>query len=187
LKYLIAGLGNIGDNYKDTRHNIGFYLIDYLAETYKLEFQAGRYVDYSVFRIKNAEIYLIKPTTFMNLCGKAIAYWLKRLNITANELLVISDDIALPLGKIRIRSKGGDGGHNGLFDIICQLNTEEFSRLRFGIGNHYSPGSQVNYVLGKWTDEEMNILKSKTEIVHDAVLSFVFNGIQTTMTNFNNK
>lgn len=187
MKLLVAGLGNIGEEYKGTRHNIGFSIIDYFQEKYQLQSSSGRYADYFTTRIKNKEVIFIKPTTYMNLSGKAVSYWMKKYDIPVENLLVIVDDVALPLGKIRIKPKGSDGGHNGLFDIIESLGTSEFARLRFGIGNNFYPGKQVEYVLGKWEKSEMEILAEKIPYAHDAVVCWALEGISQAMSKFNRK
>lgn len=161
MKYLIAGLGNIGDEYADTRHNIGFTVLDVLARLSGISFQTGRYADVARLKIKNKTLVLIKPSTYMNLSGKAVRYWLETEKIPLENLLVVVDDIALPPGQLRLRLKGGPGGHNGLINIIETLETEEFTRLRFGIGNDFAKGYQTEYVLGKWTQAEEEILIPK--------------------------
>jgi PTH1 family peptidyl-tRNA hydrolase len=187
MKYLIAGLGNIGPEYVNTRHNIGFMALDALAKKTDIVFESKRYADRAEFRFKGRIFILIKPTTFMNLSGKAIAYWLKKENITDENLLVIADDIALPIGSLRLRKKGGAGGHNGLQDIIDHLGTEEFSRLRIGAGNEFPMGYQIKYVLGEWTEEEKNILLPKIDTSVEIIKSFGTIGIDRTMNAFNNK
>lgn len=185
MTYLIAGLGNIGDTYSNTRHNIGFLLLDYVTVKYELEFKSKRYAYVAENRVKNKDFVYIKPSTYMNLSGNAVRYWLKKLNIPDEQFMVILDDLALPLGKIRIRSKGGDGGHNGLNSIIECLGTQAFTRLRFGIGNNYQFGAQSSYVLSQWEDDEMVTIRERAEVVHDAILSFAFEGIDRCMTKFN--
>ncbi len=187
MKYLIAGLGNIGPEYVNTRHNLGFMVLDKLAEKEKLAFQSKRYAWHIEFRFKGRIFVLIKPTTFMNLSGKAIIYWLKKENIPDENLLVIADDIALPIGTLRIRKKGGAGGHNGLSSIIEHLGTDEFARLRIGAGNEFPIGYQIRYVLGQWTEEENKILMPKIEIATEIVKSFGTIGLDRTMNDFNNK
>ena len=173
MKYLIAGLGNIGDEYANTRHNIGFTVIDALARLSGVSFQSGRYADIARMRIKNKTLVLIKPHTYMNLSGKAVRYWLDNEKIPLENLLVVVDDIALPPGQLRLRIKGGDGGHNGLTSIIEILGTEEFARLRFGIGNDFAKGFQTEYVLGKWTKAEEEMLVPKIEEAVEMIKSFV--------------
>jgi peptidyl-tRNA hydrolase, PTH1 family len=187
MKYLIAGLGNIGPEYADTRHNIGFMVLDKFAEKDKLLFESKRYAWRCEFRFKGRTFILIKPTTYVNLSGKAIIYWLKKENIPDENLLVIADDIALPLGTLRLRKKGGAGGHNGLTSIIEHLGTDEFVRLRIGAGNEFPLGYQIKYVLGEWTQEEKKILLPKLDISTDIIKSFGTIGIDRTMNAFNNK
>ena len=173
MKYLIAGLGNIGDEYADTRHNIGFSVVDALARLSGIPFESGRYADVAHLKIKNKNLILIKPTTYMNLSGKAVRYWLDHEKIPLENLLVIVDDIALPPGKLRLRLKGGPGGHNGLISIIEILGTEEFARLRFGIGNDFAKGYQTEYVLGKWTKAEVEMLTPKIAEAVDMIKAFI--------------
>lgn len=187
MKYLIAGLGNTGPEYARTRHNIGFMVLDKLAEKAGLEFGSARYAWKAEYRFKGRIFILIKPTTFMNLSGKAVAYWLKKEKIPDENLLVITDDIAIPVGTIRLRKKGGAGGHNGLSDIIEHLGTGDFARLRVGAGNEFPSGFQVKYVLGEWTKEEKDILCPKIELCSDIIRSFGTNGIDRTMNAYNNK
>ena len=187
MKYLIAGLGNIGPEYAQTRHNIGFMVLDKLAETSKLEFVSKRYAWRAELRYKGRIFVLIKPTTYVNLSGKSVAYWLKKENIPDENLLVIADDIALPLGTLRLRKKGSAGGHNGLINIIEQLGTDEFSRLRIGAGNEFPLGYQIKYVLGEWTEDEKKILLPKIEVAAEIIKSFGTIGMDRTMTAFNNK
>jgi PTH1 family peptidyl-tRNA hydrolase len=187
MKYLIAGLGNIGPEYASTRHNLGFMVMDKLAETAGLAFESKRYAWKTEFRFKGRTFVLIKPTTFMNLSGKAVSYWLKKENIPDENLLVIADDIALPLGTLRLRKKGGAGGHNGLISIIEHLGTEEFSRLRFGAGNEFPVGHQIKYVLGDWSEEEKKIIIPKLESAVDIIKSFATIGVDRTMNAFNKK
>lgn len=187
MKYLIAGLGNIGEEYSQTRHNIGFIVLDELARDAGLTFESKRYAWYSEYRYKGRTFILIKPTTFMNLSGKAVSYWLKKENIPDENLLVITDDISLPLGTLRLRKKGSAGGHNGLIDIIEHLGTDEFSRLRIGAGNDFPRGAQVRYVLGEWTDEEKTLLSPKIKTAVDIIKSFGAIGIDRTMNAFNGK
>jgi peptidyl-tRNA hydrolase, PTH1 family len=185
LKLLITGLGNLGDDYANTRHNIGFSILDFFAEKYNFQFESARYAFKAEHRIKNKQLVFIKPTTYMNRSGKAVRYWLNKLDIPAENSLVLVDDVALPLGKVRIRNKGGDGGHNGLSDIIDILQTNQFPRLRIGVGNDYPKGFQVDHVLGTWTDEEMKVLSEKFTFIHDAIYSFIFEGVNRAMTKYN--
>lgn len=173
MKYLIAGLGNIGDEYADTRHNIGFTVVDVLARLSGVSFKTARYADIARLKIKNKSLVLIKPSTYMNLSGKAVRYWLENEKIPLENLLVVVDDIALPPGQLRLRMKGGPGGHNGLISIIETLETEEFARLRFGIGNDFAKGFQTEYVLGKWTKAEEEIIIPKLQEAVEMIKAFV--------------
>jgi len=185
MKYLIAGLGNVGEKYERTRHNIGFAVLDVIAAQEKLIFESARYADKAMFKLRGKQVFLIKPTTYMNLCGKAVKYYMDTENIPAENLLVIVDDIALDLGAIRIKPKGGDGGHNGLLDIILSLNSSQFTRLRFGIGNDFAKGFQADYVLSRWTKAEEELISPKIQLATDAVRHFVVHGLQNTMNAFN--
>ena len=184
-KYLICGLGNIGDKYAGTRHNIGFEVLDFIALQKEVPFASGRYGDIAEIKIRGRKVILLKPSTYMNLSGFAVRYWLDHEKIKLENLLVITDDVALPLGKIRIRAKGGDGGHNGLDHIIQTLGTAGFNRLRFGVGNDYPQGMQVEYVLGRWFDEQIPVVKEKIEVAAKAVESFVQQGVARTMNIYN--
>ncbi|MEW6773839.1 MAG: aminoacyl-tRNA hydrolase [Bacteroidota bacterium] len=186
-KYLIAGLGNIGEEYQHTRHNIGFDIADNLAEKLNAKFSNDRLAYITESKYKGRQIYVIKPTTYMNLSGKAVAYWRQQLNISLENILVLVDEIAFPLGQFKIHPKGSDGGHNGLKNIQESLQTTQYARLRFGIGNNFPKGKQVEYVLGKWKDEEWQIVQKIIPICSDAILCFVFEGIQNAMNRYNNK
>ncbi|MBC8344048.1 MAG: aminoacyl-tRNA hydrolase [Bacteroidetes bacterium] len=185
MKQLIIGLGNIGEEYANTRHNIGFSILDFFAHKYDFKFESARYAFKAEYKIKNKQLVFIKPTTFMNRSGKAIRYWLKKLGIPVENILVLVDDVALPLGKVRIRAKGGDGGHNGLSNIIDILQTDQFPRLRIGVGSDYPKGYQVDHVLGKWTEDEISVLSEKLVFIHDAIYSFIFEGLSKAMTKYN--
>lgn len=185
MKYLIAGLGNLGEKYAGTRHNIGFDIINHLAADYKLFFTNEPLADITTLKYKGRSLILIKPNTYMNLSGKAVKYYLEKEKIPQNRMLVIVDDIALETAKIRIKKKGGNGGHNGLKSIEEYLNSVEYPRLRFGIGNNFAKGKQVDYVLGKWTHEEKIIIEKKIPVAINAILSFVSIGIEKTMNMFN--
>lgn len=187
MKFLITGIGNVGDKYAHTRHNIGFDILDRLAEKEGITFSHSRHVYKAEYKFKGRTFHLIKPTTYVNLSGKAVSYWLADLKIPVENLLVIADDIALPLGKIRIRGRGSDGGHNGLKDIIATLGTQDFPRLRFGIGDEFSKGRQVDFVLGKWNEDEQKHLPERMDIVIEAIKSFGTIGLEKTMTEFNSK
>ncbi len=186
-KFLIVGLGNIGDEYANTRHNIGFDVLDFLAKENDLKFKSDRLADVVEFKFKGKQLVLIKPTTYMNLSGKAVNYWMQAEKIPLENVLVIVDELALPFGKIRLGPKGSDGGHNGLKNIQEILNTNQYPRLRFGISNEFSKGSQVNYVLGKWSDEEKKTLNDRIKIAADAVKAFAFIGLARCMNEFNTK
>jgi peptidyl-tRNA hydrolase, PTH1 family len=185
MKYLIVGLGNIGEGYKDTRHNIGFTVLDAMAMASNTSFGDKRYGAVCEVKYKGRNLILLKPSTYMNLSGNAVSYWLRKENIPLENMLIISDDIALPLGSIRMRSKGSDGGHNGLAHITETLATNEYPRIRIGIGNSFRKGAQVDFVLGKWSPEEKKFMDERTSIVIDMIKSFAFAGTELTMTAFN--
>jgi PTH1 family peptidyl-tRNA hydrolase len=187
LKYLIVGLGNVGDEYQHTRHNIGFEILDALAKASNICFTDKRYGFVSEYKFKGRNFVLLKPSTYVNLSGKAVNYWLQKENIPIENLLIILDDIALPLGTIRLRSKGSDGGHNGLKSIDEVLGRQDYVRLRFGIGNEFPKGYQVDYVLGEWTADEKKFLDERVPIVIEMIKSFGTIGVQRTMTQYNNK
>lgn len=186
MKYLVAGLGNIGSEYQDTRHNIGFSILDAFAKASSLVFTSGRYAHSCGFSVKGRKLILIKPTTYMNLSGKAINFWLQKENIEIGNLLVVLDDIALPFGKLRLRDKGSDAGHNGLKHIQETLGHSNYSRLRFGIGSEFCKGGQVDYVLGKFNDGEAKLLPERINLAVDAVKCFVLSGIVPAMNRYNN-
>lgn len=186
-KFLIAGLGNIGDDYENTRHNIGFKAVDALASRVGAMFQTQRLGSVAELKHKGRQLILLKPSTYMNLSGKAVKYWLDKEKIDIDGLLVITDDLNLPFGAIRIKPKGSDGGHNGLKDIQHMLQTQQYPRLRFGISNDFAQGKQVDYVLGHWTLQEQEQLAERLDKVCDAILSFVTAGLSLTMNTFNNK
>ncbi len=187
MKYLIAGLGNIGIEYADTRHNIGFIIADALVNDLKGKFETERLASVARVKYRGRTLVVIKPTTYMNLSGKAVKYWLDKEKIPLNNLLVVLDDIALDKGVLRMKKKGGDAGHNGLTDIIEKLGTNEFPRLRFGIGNDFARGYQVDYVLGKWSTSEVKLLIPRVEKAVEMIKSFVTLGIDRTMNLYNNK
>ena len=187
MKYLIVGLGNIGAEYADTRHNIGFRVLDALAEASNTVFSVGRYGSVAELRHRGHQVTLLKPSTYMNLSGKAVRYWLDATGAPLSNLLVIVDDIALPFGTLRMRMKGSDGGHNGLKNINELLGTDGYSRIRFGIGGNFARGHQVDYVLGAWTDEERTALPERLKIFGEAVLSFATIGLERTMNLYNKK
>jgi peptidyl-tRNA hydrolase, PTH1 family len=185
MKFLIAGLGNIGPEYELTRHNIGFLVLDQLADEHKATFTLDRHAEKSEVRYKGKSIHLIKPTTYMNLSGKAIAYWMQELKIPKENLLVILDDIALPFGTLRMRTKGSSAGHNGLKNIEATLGGQEYSRLRFGIGSEYNKGQQVDFVLSNFSQDEFTQLPPIMKKANEMVLSFCTIGAARTMSLFN--
>lgn len=187
MKYLIVGLGNIGDEYKDTRHNIGFRVVDRLVETASSSFSEERYGSIAKVRVKNCELVVLKPNTFMNLSGNAVRYWLQKENIQVENLLVVVDDLALPFGTLRLKPKGSDAGHNGLKNIAELLNTQNYSRLRFGIGNDYPRGGQIDFVLGCFPPEELKVMPDRLDKAVEIIKSFCLAGIQITMNQYNNK
>lgn len=186
-KFLIVGLGNIGDEYAHTRHNIGFEILDFLAQEHDLKFRSDRLADVAELKYKGKQLILIKPTTYMNLSGKAVNYWMQAEKIAIENCLVLVDELALPFGKIRLGPKGSDGGHNGLKNIQEVLGTTAYPRLRFGISNEFGKGAQVNYVLGKWNDEEKKTLNERVKLAADAVKAFAFAGLARCMNEFNTK
>ncbi|VXB43077.1 Peptidyl-tRNA hydrolase [Flavobacterium sp. 9AF] len=186
-KFLIVGLGNIGSEYVNTRHNIGFKILDYLANKEEVSFQTAKLGDIAEIKIKGRSLLLLKPNTYMNLSGKAVKYWMEKENIEKDNILIITDDLNLSFGTIRIKSKGSDGGHNGLKNIQLLLNTSEYPRFRFGISDAFKKGQQVNYVLGEWTDEEKDKLKERLEIASEIIKSFALAGLSNTMNLFNGK
>ncbi|SRR5574344_1484028 len=188
MKYLIVGLGNIGDEYAKTRHNVGFQILDALAGASNLVFDVNkRYGAIAEYKFKGRTFILLKPSTYMNLSGNAVRYWMQKENIPLENLLIIVDDLALPFAAIRIRGKGGDAGHNGLKHINQILGTNEYARVRFGIGDQFSKGQQVDYVLGTWTDEESKLLPERMDKVVQIIKSFGTVGLAQTMNQFNNK
>ncbi len=188
MKYLIVGLGNVGDEYEGTRHNIGFDVIDDLAKDIAAsKFEIERHAYRSEGKFKGRNIILIKPTTFMNLSGKSVKYWLTQEKISIENCIIILDDLAIPLGKLRMKIKGGDGNHNGLTSIIESLGTTKFPRLRYGIGNNFSRGRQSDFVLGKWKPEELDVIYERNVVAVEMIKSFCAIGIERTMTAFNGK
>jgi peptidyl-tRNA hydrolase, PTH1 family len=185
MKYLIAGLGNIGPEYELTRHNIGFLVLDRMADNHKIDFTTQRLADKAEFKFKGKQIHLIKPNTYMNLSGKAIAYWLQELKIPKENLLVIVDDLALPFGSLRMRTKGSAAGHNGLKNIEQVLNGQDYSRLRFGIGNEFQKGQQVDFVLSNFSQEEISELPLLMDKAEEMIKSFCTIGPERTMNFFN--
>lgn len=187
MKYLIAGLGNIGSEYAETRHNIAFKVLDALAAASNAVFRTERYGDVAEMRFKGRTFLLLKPSTYMNNSGNAVRYWLRKEKVEPAELLVVLDDLALPLGTIRMRAKGNDGGHNGLKSIDACIGTNAYPRLRCGIGHDFRQGQQVDYVLGEWLPEEKETLRSVIGMASEAVLSFGTQGVERTMNLFNKK
>ena len=187
MKYLIACLGNIGAEYANTRHNIGFMVADHLAKNLDNTFTTSRLAMTSEIKYRGRQMIVIKPTTYMNLSGKAVKYWATQENIPIERILVVCDDLALPLGTLRMRKKGSDGGHNGLKDIIEALGSSDFCRLRFGIGNDFSKGHQVDYVIGEWKQQEIDEIQPRLDVAVEMVKSFVAIGPDLTMNQYNNK
>lgn len=185
MKYLIVGLGNMGAEYDDTRHNIGFEIVDALAEAAGVSFKNDQLGDIAEIKHRGRTLVLLKPSTYMNRSGKAVRYWLQKKKIQVAKLLVIVDDINLPFGKVRLRGKGGDGGHNGLKDINQVLGNSQYARIRIGIGNDFSKGLQVDYVLGEWSAEEREKLPKIVKKAADISKSFAAIGLGHTMNQFN--
>lgn len=186
-KFLIVGLGNIGAEYVNTRHNIGFKTLDYFAKKESISFQTAKLGDVAEFKIKGRTLLLLKPNTYMNLSGKAVKYWMEKENIEKENILVITDDLNLSFGTIRIKTKGSDGGHNGLKSIQSLLNTSEYPRFRFGISDQFKKGQQVDYVLGEWNEEENSKLQERLEKSAEIIKSFALAGLNNTMNEFNGK
>ena len=181
MKYLIVGLGNIGPEYHETRHNIGFMVVDNLAKAAGATFKDGRYGFTTTLSIKGRQLLLLKPSTYMNLSGNAVRYWMQKENIGIENLLIVVDDLALPVGALRLKGKGSDAGHNGLKHIAATLGTQNYARLRFGIGNDFPKGAQVDYVLGHFSDEDWKILPERLDMAGEIVKSFCLAGIDITM------
>ncbi len=186
-KFLIVGLGNIGAEYVNTRHNIGFKVLDHLAKKENLEFQTVKLGSLAEYKLKGRTLLLLKPNTYMNLSGKAIKFWMDKENIPIENILVITDDLNLPFGTIRIRTKGSDGGHNGLKNTQQVLNTSNYPRFRFGISDEFKKGKQVDYVLGEWNDAEKASLPERLDVAAEIIRSFGTAGLENTMTAFNGK
>ncbi|MDG1014319.1 MAG: aminoacyl-tRNA hydrolase [Flavobacteriaceae bacterium] len=185
-KYLIVGLGNIGSDYNNTRHNIGFKVVDYLASVNDSSFETKKLGDIATFRFKGRVFILLKPNTFMNLSGKAVKYWIDKHSIHQENLLIITDDLNLPFGSLRLKTKGSDGGHNGLKDIQDKLQTSQYNRLRFGISSDFLDGKQVDYVLGEWTATQLDQLNNRLDRCAAFVKSFVMSGVKNAMNEYNN-
>jgi len=187
VKYLIVGLGNIGDEYRDTRHNIGFNVVDALAKDAGVSFADRRYGFVANMSIKGRQLVLLKPSTYMNLSGNAVRYWMQQEKIPLENVLIVVDDLALPFGALRLKPKGSDAGHNGLKHIATTLGTQEYARLRFGIGNDFPRGRQVDFVLGQFTDEDMKTMPERVAVAVEIIKSFCLAGMAITMNQFNKK
>jgi len=186
-KFLIVGLGNIGEDYANTRHNIGFKVLDYLATTESVSFETLKLGNVSTLKVKGRTLILLKPSTFMNLSGKAVKYWLEKEKVPLENLLIVTDDLNLPYGTLRLKTKGSDGGHNGLKDIQDKLQTTKYNRFRFGISDSFGKGRQVDYVLGNWDDEEKSTLQERLKISAELIKSFALAGVSNTMNQYNGK
>ncbi|HJC96883.1 MAG TPA: aminoacyl-tRNA hydrolase [Candidatus Phocaeicola gallinarum] len=187
MKYLIVGLGNIGDEYRDTRHNIGFMVLDALAKASNIVFSDKRYGAVSTLSLKGRQLILLKPSTYMNLSGNAVRYWMQQEKIPLENVLIVVDDLALPFGSLRLKGKGSDAGHNGLKHIATTLGTQNYARLRFGIGNDFPRGGQIDYVLGHFGEEDMKLMPERLEMAGEIVKSFCLAGLNNTMNLYNNK
>ena len=187
MKYLIVGLGNPGAKYEETRHNIGFKVVEAFARECGASFSLQKNAEVSQAKYKGRQIVLIKPTTYMNLSGKAVNYYMQSEKILKENILVITDDLALPFGKLRMKMKGSDGGHNGLKDIQATINSQEYTRLRFGVGSEFNKGQQVDYVLGNWSEDEKKTLDERIQVATEFIKGFATIGVNLTMTNWNNK
>ena len=186
-KFLIVGLGNIGSDYEETRHNIGFKVLDFLAEEESFSFESAKLGAIGSFKHKGKSVLCLKPSTYMNLSGKAVKYWMEKENIPLDNVLIITDDINLPFGTLRVKTKGSDGGHNGLKDVQNVLQTSQYNRFRFGVGSDFGKGRQVDYVLGKWNEEENKALPERMKVSSELIRSFVFAGVKNTMNQYNGK
>ncbi len=184
-KFLVVGLGNIGAEYEETRHNVGFKILDFLVKEESTHFEPNKLGGTSTIKVKGKNVLLLKPSTYMNRSGKAVKYWMEKEKIPLENLLIITDDINLSFGTIRLKAKGSDGGHNGLKDIQTSLQTTTYNRFRFGVGSDFSTGRQVDYVLGKWNEDEETALKERLEKATDLIRSFVLSGLKNTMNHFN--
>ncbi len=187
MKYLIVGLGNIGEEYRNTRHNIGFMVLDALAKASNLVFKDGRYGATTTLSIKGRQLILLKPSTYMNLSGNAVRYWMQQENIPLENVLIVVDDLALPFGSLRLKGKGSDAGHNGLKHIAATLGTQNYARLRFGIGNEFPRGGQIDFVLGHFNEEDMQAMPERLETAGEIVKSFCLAGLNITMNQYNKK
>ena len=187
MKYLIVGLGNIGDEYRETRHNIGFMVLDALAKASNIVFKDGRYGATTTLSVKGRQLILLKPSTYMNLSGNAVRYWMQQEKIPLENVLVVVDDLALPFGSLRLKGKGSDAGHNGLKHIAATLGTQNYARLRFGIGNDFPKGAQVDYVLGNFDEEDRKQMPERLELAGEIIKSFCLAGLNLTMNQYNYK
>lgn len=187
MNFLIVGLGNIGSEYAQTRHNIGFRVLDALAKASNLVFEDKQYGAVTTLKVKNQTLTLLKPSTYMNLSGNAVRYWMNEKKIPLENILVVVDDLSLPFGQLRMRPGGSEAGHNGLKHISSVLGTQQYARLRFGIGNDFPRGGQVDFVLGEFTDEDLKTMDERLELAGEMVKSFALSGIQFTMNHFNKK
>ncbi len=187
MNYLIVGLGNIGDEYAETRHNIGFMVVDALAREAGITFEDKRYGFVSTLKVKNQTLTLLKPSTYMNLSGNAVRYWMNEKKIPVERVLVVVDDLSLPFGTLRLKGNGSDGGHNGLKHIASVLGTQQYARLRFGIGNDFPRGGQVDYVLGKFGEDDLRTMDERLKTAGEAVKAFCLAGINVAMNQYNNK
>ena len=187
MNYLIVGLGNIGDEYALTRHNIGFRVVDALAKEAGIASEDKRYGFVATMKVKNQTLILLKPSTYMNLSGNAVRYWMNEMKIPVDRTLVVVDDLSLPFGHLRLKPSGSDGGHNGLKHIASVLGTQKYARLRFGIGNDFPRGGQVDYVLGEFSDTDLQTMDERLKLAGDAVKAFALSGINIAMNQFNNK
>ena len=187
MNFLIAGLGNIGDEYAGTRHNIGFRVLDALAKASNLVFEDKRYGFVTTLRVKNQTLILLKPSTYMNLSGNAVRYWMNAKKVPLENLLVVVDDLSLPFGQLRMKPSGSEGGHNGLKHITSVLGTQQYARLRFGIGNDFPRGGQIDYVLGPFPPEQLALMDERLDMACEMVRSFALSGIQFTMNHYNEK
>lgn len=187
MKYLIVGLGNIGEEYRNTRHNIGFMVLDALAKASNIVFTDGRYGATASMSVKGRQLLLLKPSTYMNLSGNAVRYWMQQEKIPLENVLIVVDDLALPFGTLRLKGKGSDAGHNGLKHIAATLGTQNYARLRFGIGNDFPRGGQIDFVLGHFSEEDIRLMPERLEMAGEIVKSFCLAGLNITMNQYNNK
>ncbi|WP_279165881.1 aminoacyl-tRNA hydrolase [Phocaeicola coprophilus] len=187
MKYLIVGLGNTGEEYRNTRHNIGFMVLDALAKASNIVFTDGRYGATASMSVKGRQLLLLKPSTYMNLSGNAVRYWMQQEKIPLENVLIVVDDLALPFGTLRLKGKGSDAGHNGLKHIAATLGTQNYARLRFGIGNDFPRGGQIDFVLGHFSEEDTRLMPERLEMAGEIVKSFCLAGLNITMNQYNNK